>query len=94
MYKILQKFNKFNKSAHRALIVTDRFVVKMDTKKFKALKEPVLLQNITKISLCSEPNGLIVLHIGDNDILGCTKNAKDEDRIGEMVGTLLAQFDQ
>ena len=42
----LQKFNRFNKTAHRVLLVTDRYVAKLDAKKFKLLKEPVLLTNV------------------------------------------------
>lgn len=44
--------------------------------------------------MCPEPNGLFVIHVADNDIIGCAKNAKEEERIGELVGTLLAQFER
>ncbi|PAV91799.1 hypothetical protein WR25_18959 [Diploscapter pachys] len=90
----IQKFNRFNKTAHRVLLVTDRYIAKLDAKKFKLLKEPVVLTNISRISVASEPNGLFVIHMGDNDLLACEKNPKDEDRIGELVGTLLAHFDK
>ncbi|CAI4229140.1 unnamed protein product [Auanema sp. JU1783] len=89
----IQKFNKFNKSSLRVLIITDRFIAKLEAKKFKLLKEPVPLQSIRCISVTPEPNGLIVFHIGENDLLGCTKNPKDEDRIGEVIGTLFAHMD-
>lgn len=89
-----QKFNRFNKSSLRALVITDKFIAKFDTVNFKLLKEPIPLQNVTRISVCPEPNGLFVIHVADNDIIGCAKNAKEEERIGELVGTLLAQFER
>ncbi|KAF1760604.1 hypothetical protein GCK72_008853 [Caenorhabditis remanei] len=90
----IQKYNKFNKSSLRVLIVTDRFVAKLETKKFKLLKEPIPLQSISRISVSAESNGLFVIHVGDNDIVGCAKNTKNEERVGEMIGTLLAHYDK
>ncbi|UMM25260.1 hypothetical protein L5515_005155 [Caenorhabditis briggsae] len=90
----IQKFNKFNKSSLRVLVVTDRFVAKLETKKFKLLKEPIPLQAISRISVSAESNGLFVIHVGDNDIVGCAKNTKNEERVGEMIGTLLAHYDK
>lgn len=46
----VQKFNKFNKSSLRVLIVTDRFVAKLENKKFKLLKEPIPLQSVSTSS--------------------------------------------
>ncbi|KHJ76229.1 hypothetical protein OESDEN_24151, partial [Oesophagostomum dentatum] len=66
----------------------------MDTVNFKLLKQPVPLQNITAISVCPEPNGLFIIHLSDNDIIGCMKNPKDEERVGELVGVLLAHFEK
>ncbi|CAI5446075.1 unnamed protein product [Caenorhabditis angaria] len=90
----IQKFNKFNKSSLRVLLITDRFVAKLETKKFKLLKEPISLNSILRISVSADANGLFVIHVGDNDIVGCAKNVKGEERIGEMIGTLLAHFDK
>ncbi|WKY02867.1 hypothetical protein Q1695_016283 [Nippostrongylus brasiliensis] len=89
-----QKFNRFNKSSLRALVITDKFIAKMDAVNFKLLKDPIPLQNVSRISVCPEPNGLFVIHVADNDIIGCTKNAREEERVGELVGTILAQFER
>ncbi|KAK6016843.1 hypothetical protein OSTOST_17669 [Ostertagia ostertagi] len=37
---------------------------------------------------------LFVIHVAENDIVGCAKNAREEERIGELVGTLLAQYEK
>ncbi|KAK6024616.1 hypothetical protein OSTOST_09571 [Ostertagia ostertagi] len=88
------KFNRFNKSSLRALVITDKFIAKFDAVNFKLLKEPIPLQNVSRISICPEPNGLFVIHVAENDIVGCAKNAREEERIGELVGTLLAQYEK
>ncbi|CAD6190262.1 unnamed protein product, partial [Caenorhabditis auriculariae] len=90
----IQKFNRFNKSTLRVLVVTDRFVAKLDVKKFKLLKEPIALQSVSRVSVSSDPNNLFVVHVGDNDLVTCLKNTKDEERVGELVGTLLAHYDK
>lgn len=51
----IQKFNRFNKSSLRILLFTDRYIAKLDSKKFKVMKEPVPLQNVTFI-LTNETN--------------------------------------
>uniref|UniRef100_A0A7I4YGG7 Myosin motor domain-containing protein n=1 Tax=Haemonchus contortus TaxID=6289 RepID=A0A7I4YGG7_HAECO len=89
-----QKFNRFNKSSLRALVITDKFIAKFDAVSFKLLKEPIPLQNVSRISICPEPNGLFVIHVAENDIVGCAKNAREEERVGELVGTLLAQYER
>nr|CDJ82018.1 Myosin head and Myosin tail 2 domain containing protein [Haemonchus contortus] len=89
-----QKFNRFNKSSLRALVITDKFIAKFDAVTFKLFKEPIPLQNVSRISICPEPNGLFVIHVAENDIVGCAKNAREEERVGELVGTLLAQYER
>ncbi|KJH50370.1 hypothetical protein DICVIV_03499 [Dictyocaulus viviparus] len=49
---------------------------------------------ISRISVCTEPNGLFVIHVADNDIIGCAKNTREEERVGELIGTLLAQCER
>jgi myosin-1 len=89
----IHKINKFNKSTLRILLITDKFVVKMDTKKFKPLKEPSMLSSIKSLSVSSLSNNLIVLHVGSNDFIGCLHNHRNEDRVGELVGTLQATME-
>uniref|UniRef100_A0AC34RPG4 Uncharacterized protein n=1 Tax=Panagrolaimus sp. JU765 TaxID=591449 RepID=A0AC34RPG4_9BILA len=84
----IHKFNRFNKSSLRVLLITDNFIAKLDAKKFKIMKEPAHLTSITGVSVSNISNGLIVFHIGNNDFIGCLENPKNEDRIGELVGVL------
>uniref|UniRef100_A0A1I7XSJ0 Myosin motor domain-containing protein n=1 Tax=Heterorhabditis bacteriophora TaxID=37862 RepID=A0A1I7XSJ0_HETBA len=88
------KFNRHNNSASRVMILTDRFIARLDSKKFRLHRKPIPLQEISQISLCIEPNGLIIIHAGDNDLLGCMRNIRNEERIGELIGTLLALYDR
>ncbi|KIH45315.1 hypothetical protein ANCDUO_24645, partial [Ancylostoma duodenale] len=87
------KFNRFNKSSLRVLVITDKYIAKLDANSFKLLKEPVPLQNVSRISVCPEPNGLFIIHVADNDVVGCLKNPKEEERVGELIGVLLAQYE-
>ncbi|VDK51705.1 unnamed protein product [Anisakis simplex] len=87
------KFNRFNKSAYRVVIVTDRFIAKLDAKKFKLMKEPAPLQNLSRLSVSNFCNGFVAFHLGDNDFIGCLRNPKNEDRVGELVGVLCHHFE-
>ncbi|KAH7731291.1 myosin IG protein [Aphelenchoides avenae] len=84
----IHKLNKFNKSTLRVLLVTDRFVAKLDTRKFKLLKEPAQLSSVKSLSVSSASNNLVIFHTGSSDFVGCLHNPKNEDRVGELVGTL------
>ncbi|TKR57736.1 hypothetical protein L596_030397 [Steinernema carpocapsae] len=90
----VQKFNRFNKSAYRVVIVTDKFIAKLEPKKFKPMKEPIQLSQLTGISVSTTSNGIVVFHVGDNDLVGCIRNKLNEDRVGELVGTLCAFFER
>ncbi|KAI1729246.1 myosin head (motor domain) domain-containing protein [Ditylenchus destructor] len=90
----IQKINKFNKSSLRVLLVTDRFIAKLDAKKFKLLKDPADITCISSLSVSSSSNNLVVFHIGNNDFVGCLRNLHNEDRVGELVGVLQAHFEK
>ena len=90
----IHKYNRFDKSAVRVLIVTDNFVAKLDAKKFKIMKEPAHLTSITGLSVSNVSNGLVVFHIGKNDFVGCLENPKNEDRVGELVGVLSSHLEK
>ncbi|KAK0418532.1 hypothetical protein QR680_013620 [Steinernema hermaphroditum] len=88
----VQKFNRFNKSSYRVVVVTDRFIAKLEPKKFRPMKEPIQLGALSSLSVSSTSNGIVVFHVGDNDFVGCLRNRVNEDRVGELVGTLCAHF--
>ncbi|XP_030751648.1 unconventional myosin ID isoform X2 [Sitophilus oryzae] len=89
------KFNKFNKVAERVMLVTDEYIFKLDCEKFRNMKEGVLLRDLTGISVSPGQDQLIVLHCpGGNDLVVSLHCLKQEDRIGECVGTICNKFFQ
>lgn len=83
------KFNKFNKCAERVMLITDKYIFKLDCEKFKNMKEGVALDTLTGISVSPEHDQLIVLHCPDgNDLVVSLHCTKQEDRIGEAVAVL------
>ncbi|GMT18808.1 hypothetical protein PFISCL1PPCAC_10105, partial [Pristionchus fissidentatus] len=91
---LFHKYNKFNKSALRILVITDNFVAKIDAKKMKLMKDPIPFQRISRVSVCPDHNGVVVLHVDDNDLVACLRNDKNEERVGELVGRLMAHYDE
>ena len=43
----IHKYNRFNKSTVRVLLITDNFIAKLDAKKFKIMKEPAHLTSVS-----------------------------------------------
>lgn len=89
----VQKFNKHNKSALRALIVTDKFFARLEPKKFKLVKSVIPLEKVVGLSVCSEDNNLVVIQSGNNDFVGCLATSDNISRVGELVGVLGAYFE-
>uniref|UniRef100_A0AAF5PRL5 Myosin motor domain-containing protein n=1 Tax=Wuchereria bancrofti TaxID=6293 RepID=A0AAF5PRL5_WUCBA len=89
----IQKFNRYNKSSFRVLLITDQFIAKLDAKKFKLLKQQSF-ENLIGISVSKENDNTIIFHLGSNDFIGCLYNHKNEDRIGEVIGILCAHFER
>ncbi|KAL4002993.1 Myosin head (motor domain) family protein [Acanthocheilonema viteae] len=89
----IQKFNRYNKSAFRVLLITDQFIAKLDAKKFKIMKQQPL-QNLTGVSVSKESDNTLIFHLGNNDFIGCLYNHKNEDRVGEVIGVLCAHFER
>uniref|UniRef100_A0A915PTP0 Myosin motor domain-containing protein n=1 Tax=Setaria digitata TaxID=48799 RepID=A0A915PTP0_9BILA len=89
----IQKFNKYNKSAFRVLLITDQFIAKLDAKKFKIMKQQPF-QNLTGLSVSRESDNTVIIHLGSNDFVGCLYNSRNEDRIGELIGVLCAHFER
>ncbi|CAG9773885.1 unnamed protein product [Ceutorhynchus assimilis] len=89
------KFNKFNKVAERIMIVTDQYIFKLDCEKFRNMKEGVPLKDLTGISVSPGQDQLIVLHCPNgNDLVVSLHCLKQEDRVGECVGTICNKFYQ
>ena len=94
----IRKINKFNKSADRAVVVTNHYIYKFDIKKQTPLKKPIPIQNMTGISVSPGLDQLIVIHLKDgNDFVFSLINLKDNqnsdiNRVGELVAILLHQY--
>lgn len=87
------KFNKFNKCAERVLLVTDQYVFKLDSTKFRNMKDGTAINALTGLSVTPGQDQLIVLHCpGGNDLVISLHSTTKEDRIGELVGILCNRY--
>ncbi|XP_002067667.2 unconventional myosin ID [Drosophila willistoni] len=93
-----KKFNKHNKQAERAFIITDTTIHKLDgiKKKFRDMNHTIAIKDLTSISVTPGRDQLIVFHSPDNNDLvfalqGETSTLK-EDRIGEVVGIVCKKY--
>ncbi|KAM9737324.1 unconventional myosin-Ig [Menidia menidia] len=91
-----RKVNRFNRSTDRALLVTDRFVYKLEPKKnYKVLKR-FPLDTFTGLSVTAGADQLVALHTASqDDVLLCLQRGElnpDQDRVGELVGALVDHF--
>ncbi|XP_043994759.1 unconventional myosin-Ig [Gambusia affinis] len=91
-----RKMNRFNKSTDRALLVTDKFVYKLEPKKqYKVLKR-FPLDSFTGLSVTSGADQMVALHTSSqDDVLLCLQQGElcpNQDRVGELVGTLVDHF--
>lgn len=90
------KTNRHNKSADRAVLVTDNNVYKIDTNKFKPMKKGLPINQITGISISPGIDQLIVIHsnLGNDLVLSLHLNQIKDDLVGELVGVLLTRYHQ
>ncbi|XP_054911282.1 unconventional myosin-Ig isoform X2 [Poeciliopsis prolifica] len=91
-----RKMNRFNKSTDRALLVTDKFVYKLEPKKqYKVLKR-LPLDSVTGLSVTSGVDQMVALHTSSqDDVLLCLQPGElcpNQDRVGELVGALVDHF--
>uniref|UniRef100_A0A3B4YJX6 Myosin ID n=1 Tax=Seriola lalandi dorsalis TaxID=1841481 RepID=A0A3B4YJX6_SERLL len=91
----VRKINRFHKAEDRAVLITDRHLYKMDPlKQYKPMKS-IPLYNVTGVSVSPGKDQLVVFHTKDNrDLVVCLQGMvpANENRIGELVGTLLSHF--
>lgn len=87
----VKKFNKCNKSADRAIIVTDGAIYKLDgpKNKFRNMKRTVVIKEITSISVSPGRDQLVVFHSHHNNDLVIALQGEHqplkEDRVGEII---------
>uniref|UniRef100_A0A671U3K0 Myosin IG n=1 Tax=Sparus aurata TaxID=8175 RepID=A0A671U3K0_SPAAU len=89
--------NRFNKSTDRGLLVTDKYVYKLEPKKqnFLVLKR-LPLDGFTGLSVTSGVDQMVVLHTSSqDDVLLCLQRGAlcpNQDRVGELVGAMVDHF--
>uniref|UniRef100_A0A4W6EGH8 Myosin IG n=1 Tax=Lates calcarifer TaxID=8187 RepID=A0A4W6EGH8_LATCA len=91
-----RKVNRFNKSTDRSLLVTDKYVYKLEPKKqYKVLKR-LPLDTFTGVSVTSGVDQMVALHTSSqDDVLLCLQRGQlcpNQDRVGELVGSLVDHF--
>uniref|UniRef100_A0AAQ4Q703 Myosin IG n=1 Tax=Gasterosteus aculeatus aculeatus TaxID=481459 RepID=A0AAQ4Q703_GASAC len=91
-----RKVNRFNKSTDRSLLITDKYVYKLEPKKqFKVLKR-LPLDALTGLSVTDGVDQMVALHTSSqDDVLLCLQRGDlgaNQDRVGELVGTLVDHF--
>uniref|UniRef100_A0A3B4X353 Myosin IG n=1 Tax=Seriola lalandi dorsalis TaxID=1841481 RepID=A0A3B4X353_SERLL len=91
-----RKVNRFNKSTDRGVLVTDKYVYKLEPKKqYKVLKR-LPLDAFTGLSVTSGVDQMVALHTSsEDDVLLCLQRGElcpNQDRVGELVGALVDHF--
>lgn len=93
----IRKINKFNKTADRVLVITNRNIYKLDMKTFKSLKSYPIV-DLTSISVSPGSDQLVILHRGDRGddfvftLLNLNGQCHNINRVGELVAILLHRF--
>lgn len=94
----VRKFNRFNKSADRAIVVTEQAVYKLDgcRAKFKNMKRSLELKDLTGLSVSPGRDQLVIFHTAQGNDLVVALQGEDhalkEDRVGELVGLVCKRF--
>lgn len=94
----VRKFNRFNKSADRAVVITESAVYKLETVKgkFKKMKQSLALRELSGLSVSPGRDQLVIFHTPHgNDLIVALQgedHALKEDRVGELVGLVCKQY--
>ncbi|XP_063041875.1 unconventional myosin-Ig [Engraulis encrasicolus] len=91
----VRMLNWFNNTKDRALLVTDKHVYKLEPKKYKVHKK-IALDTVTGLSVTSGNDQMVALHTSNQDdflvYLQRGQLCPNQDRVGELVGTLCDHF--
>ncbi|XP_023296245.2 unconventional myosin ID [Lucilia cuprina] len=94
----VKKFNKHNKQADRAFIITEGAIYKLDgaKNKFKNMNRSIFIQDLTSVSISTGRDQLIVFHSPSNNDLVFSLQGEHgplkEDRIGEVIGVVCKKY--
>ncbi|XP_012557219.1 unconventional myosin-Id isoform X1 [Hydra vulgaris] len=86
----MRKVNKHKKTEDRIIIVTDKGVMKLNTK-YKEMKI-IPYTKISGLGVTTTSDNLLVIRIPGNDLVICLYNNKKECRSGELVGIIFEQY--
>uniref|UniRef100_A0AAY4DPU0 Myosin IG n=1 Tax=Denticeps clupeoides TaxID=299321 RepID=A0AAY4DPU0_9TELE len=91
----LANLNWFNNTKDRGLVITDKHIYKLEPKKYKVHKK-IPLDSVTGLSVTSDTDQVVALHTATQDdflvYLQRGELCPNQDRIGELVGTLCDHF--
>uniref|UniRef100_A0A3Q3MQG2 Myosin IG n=1 Tax=Labrus bergylta TaxID=56723 RepID=A0A3Q3MQG2_9LABR len=91
-----RKVNRFNKSTDRGLLVTDKYVYKLEPKKQNKVLKRLPLDAFTGLSVTSGVDQMVALHTSaQDDVLLCLQRGQlcpNQDRVGELVGAIVDHF--
>ncbi|KAG1662253.1 Myosin-IA [Nymphon striatum] len=90
----VKKVNKHNKCADRAIVITEKYIYKMDSKKFKPMRGAIAISEMTGVSVSPLNDQLFIIHLkGGNDLVLCLDDPScNEDKVGEVVSILIHQW--
>ncbi|CAG0902655.1 unnamed protein product [Darwinula stevensoni] len=90
---MVRKVNKHNKSADRAILITDTAIFKLNPKNFRAMKSGIPLNMVTGMTVTPGGEQLVIMHVkGGNDFVLSLQSPVNEDLVGEAVGVLRNAF--
>uniref|UniRef100_A0AAY4DSL0 Myosin IG n=1 Tax=Denticeps clupeoides TaxID=299321 RepID=A0AAY4DSL0_9TELE len=91
----VRMLNWFNNTKDRGLVITDKHIYKLEPKKYKVHKK-IPLDSVTGLSVTSDTDQVVALHTATQDdflvYLQRGELCPNQDRIGELVGTLCDHF--
>ncbi|XP_062865654.1 unconventional myosin-Ig [Trichomycterus rosablanca] len=92
----VRMLNWFNNTKDRALLITDRHVYRLEPKKHFKVQKRIALETVTGLSVTSGTDQMVALHTASqDDVLVHLQRGQlgsNQDRTGELVGTLCDHF--
>ncbi|XP_045119957.1 unconventional myosin ID-like isoform X2 [Portunus trituberculatus] len=90
---LVRKINKKDKMAERGMVITDKHIYKLHSKTFKPLRSPIPILEVSGISVSPGQDQLVIIHLrGGNDLVVSLTSQTNANRVGELTGLLLRQY--
>lgn len=92
----VRMLNWFNNTKERALLITDKHIYRLEPKKHFKVQKRITLDSVVSVSVTSSTDQMVALHTASHDdILVHLQRGElnsNQDRVGELVGTLADHF--